>query len=279
MCPRNFRSSPKIHFAPELLIDSWHLVLAVETVSLLWIGLSSSTCSEMQATMKALLFTLLAIALIGPTYAPVSPEDDLGDGDFGSGSGDFGSGSGEAPSPSPPPSPPPSPSPSLPPPSPWQPWMSVVAFVLELAGDVSSFSLDVREQMKRAIAGRAGVDPSAVTVTVTSGSVIVDVRIWTPTATANSVHSAMVSATSTLNSANAMFASVSNVTVITIRTSPTVAAYTPPSEDYQKDGLGVGIIIAIAIGASVATLVVLCIFYYYYRQAAKPPVFRPRQYL
>lgn len=225
----------------------------------------------MQATMKALLFTLLAIALIGPIYAPVSPEDDLGDGEFGSGSGDFGSGSGEAPSPSPPP--------SLPPPSPWQPWMSVVAFVLELAGDVSSFSLDVREQMKRAIAGRAGVDPSAVTVTVTSGSVIVDVRIWTPTATANSVHSAMVSATSTLNSANAMFASVSNVTVITIRTSPTVAAYTPPSEDYQKDGLGVGIIIAIAIGASVATLVVLCIFYYYYRHAAKPPVFRPRQYL
>jgi hypothetical protein len=158
--------------------------------------------------------------------------------------------------------------------------MSVVAFVLELAGDVSSFSLDVREQMKRAIAGRAGVDPSAVTVTVTSGSVIVDVRIWTPTATANSVHSAMVSATSTLNSANAMFANVSNVTVITIRTSPTVAAYTPPSEDYQKDGLGVGIIIAIAIGASVATLVVLCIFYYmYHRHAAKPPVFRSRQYV
>jgi len=244
----------------------------------------------MQATMKALLFTLLAVALTGPTYAQVSPEDDLGDGEFGSGSGDYGSGTPPPPSPSPPPpspsppppspSPLPSPSPSLPPPSPWQPLMSVVAFVLELAGDVSSFSLDVREQMKRAIAGRAGVDPSAVTVTVTSGSVIADVRIWTPTATANSVHSAMVSATSTLNSANAMFANVSNVTVITIRTSPTVAAYTPPSEDYQKDGLGVGIIIAIAIGASVATLVVLCIFYYmYHRHAAKPPVFRPRQYV
>jgi hypothetical protein len=77
-----------------------------------------------------------------------------------------------------------------------------------------------------------------------------------------------------------MFANVSNVTVITIRTSPTVAANTPPSEDYQKDGLGVGIIIAIAIGASVATLVILCIFYYmYHRHAAKPPVFRPRQYV
>ena len=155
--------------------------------------------------------------------------------------------------------------------------MSVVAFVLELAGEISSFTSAVREQMKSAIAIRAGVDPSAVTVTVTSGSVIVAVRILTPTATAASVHSAMVSATSTPNSATSMFASVSgyNVNVLTIRTSPTVAAYTPPSsqDDVQEEGLDEGMIIAIAVGASVGALLFVIIFFYgmfVYSNSLKP---------
>ena len=163
------------------------------------------------------------------------------------------------------------------PPPPPPPAMSVVAFVLELAGEISSFTSAVREQMKSAIAIRAGVDPSAVTVTVTSGSVIVAVRILTPTATAASVHSAMVSATSTPNSATSMFASVSgyNVYVLTIRTSPTVAAYTPPSsqDDVQEEGLDEGMIIAIAVGASVGALLFVIIFFYgmfVYSNSLKP---------
>ena len=155
--------------------------------------------------------------------------------------------------------------------------MSVVVFVLELAGEISSFTSTVREQMRSAIATQARVDSSAVTVTVTSGSVIVAVRILTPTATANSVHSAMVSATSTPNSATTMFASVSgyNVTVLTIRASPTVAAYTPPSsqDDVQEEGLDEGMIIAIAVGASVGALLFVIIFFYgavVYSNSLKP---------
>ena len=107
--------------------------------------------------------------------------------------------------------------------------MSVVGFALQLAGDVSSFTPLVRTEMQSAIATVAGVHPSSVTVDVTSGSVIVDVRILTPTTTATLVQSAMVSATSTQNSRTSMFASVSgvSVTVLAVVTPPTVSASTP----------------------------------------------------
>ena len=107
--------------------------------------------------------------------------------------------------------------------------MSVVGFALQLAGDVSSFTPLVRTEMQSAIATVAGVHPSSVTVDVTSGSVIVDVRILTPTTTATLVQSAMVSATSTPNSRTSMFASVSgvSVTVLAVVTPPTVSASTP----------------------------------------------------
>ena len=125
--------------------------------------------------------------------------------------------------------------------------MSVVGFALQLAGDVSSFTPLVRTEMQSAIATVAGVHPSSVTVDVTSGSVIVDVRILTPTTTATLVQSAMVSATSTPNSRTSMFASVSgvSVTVLAVVTPPTVSASTPsptvsasppPSAD-RGDGL------------------------------------------
>jgi hypothetical protein len=108
--------------------------------------------------------------------------------------------------------------------------MSLVGFSLELAGDVSSFTPSVRIQVQGAIAARAGVDPSAVMVAVTSGSVIVGVRIYTPTAMATSVQSAMASATSSPSSATAMLASVTGVsiTVLAIVTPPIIANVAPP---------------------------------------------------
>jgi hypothetical protein len=113
--------------------------------------------------------------------------------------------------------------------------MSVVEFALRLAGDVSSFTPSVQTEMKSAIAARAGVDPSAVVVTVTSGSVIVGVRIRTPTAMATSVQSAMASATSSPSSAAAMFASVPGISiaVLAVVTPPTVA-YFQPSPPAQR---------------------------------------------
>jgi serine/threonine protein kinase len=108
--------------------------------------------------------------------------------------------------------------------------MSVVDFALRLAGDVSSFTPSVRTEMKSAIAARAGVDPSAVMVTVTSGSVIVGVRILTPPAMATSVQSAMASATSSPSSATSMLASVTGISiaVLAVVTPPIIANVAPP---------------------------------------------------
>ena len=108
--------------------------------------------------------------------------------------------------------------------------MSVVGFTLELAGDVSSFTSSVQAQMQSAIAAQASVDPSAVELTISSGSVVADVSIQTPTATAASVQSTMASATSSPSSATAMLASVTGIpiAVLAIVTPPTVADVPPP---------------------------------------------------
>jgi cobalamin biosynthesis Mg chelatase CobN len=104
--------------------------------------------------------------------------------------------------------------------------MSVVAFSLRLGGDVSSFTPDVRTEMKTAIAARASVPITAVELAVTPGSVIVGVTIQTPTVTAASVQSAIYSSTSSLANANAMFSSVTGVsiTVEEVVTQPTTTA-------------------------------------------------------
>jgi hypothetical protein len=116
--------------------------------------------------------------------------------------------------------------------------MSVVGFSLRLAGDVSSFTSSVLDQMKSAIAGRAGVGPSAVEVTVTAGSVIVGVSILTPLATAASVQSTMANATSSPSSATAMLANVTGVliNVLTVVTPPTVTAFAPAQSVAQSLG-------------------------------------------
>ena len=108
--------------------------------------------------------------------------------------------------------------------------MSVVGFALELAGDVSSFTPSVQAEISSAIAAQAGVDPSAVELTITPGSIIVGVSIQTYAATAASVRSAMASATSSPSSATAMLANVTGVptTVLAVVTPPTVADVPPP---------------------------------------------------
>ena len=106
------------------------------------------------------------------------------------------------------------------------PTMSVVAFTLKLAGDVSSFTPSVQAEIAHAIAAEASVQPSAVKVTVTSGSVIVDVSIQSPTASATSVYSKLASATNSPSSAAAMLASVTGVScaVIDVMKPATITA-------------------------------------------------------
>jgi hypothetical protein len=142
-----------------------------------------------------------------------------------------------SPSPPPPSPSPPPPSPSPPPPSP-PPTMSVVGFSLRLAGDVSSFTSSVLDQMKSAIAARAGVGSSAVELTVTAGSVIVGVSILTPLATAASVQSTMATATSSPSSATAMLSNVTgfSINVLYVVTPPTVTAFAPPPPPAQSIG-------------------------------------------
>ena len=108
--------------------------------------------------------------------------------------------------------------------------MSVVNFALRLAGDVSSFTPSVLTEIRNAIAAWAGVDPTAVMVTVMSGSLLADVSIHTPTVIATLVQSVMASATSTPSSATAMLANVTGVpiAVLAVVTPPTVTDLAPP---------------------------------------------------
>ena len=159
--------------------------------------------------------------------------------------------------------------------------MSVVGFSLRLAGDVSSFTSSVLDQMKSAIAARAGVGPSAVELTVRAGSVIVGVSILTPLTTSASVQSAMASATSNSSSATAMLESVTgiSVNVLTVVTSPTVTVVvSSPPAPAPSGSLFVALsvenqlIIAIAVGAGgfAVIAIVCCCFCYKCLRPRKP---------
>jgi hypothetical protein len=144
--------------------------------------------------------------------------------------------------------------------------MSLVGFALELAGDVSSFTPSVLTEIRNAIAALAGVDPSAVTVTVVSGSLTADVRIDTPTAMATSVQSAMANATSSPSSATTMLASVTGVSiaVLAVVTAPIVAIIVPPPPPPPQrppgaqDSAGGGAITILAIAVPAAIVGLLC---------------------
>ena len=160
--------------------------------------------------------------------------------------------------------------------------MSLVGFTLELGGDVSSFTPSVQTQMQSAVAVRAGVDTSAVEMTISPGSVIADVSIQTTTAMAASVQSTMASATSSPSSATAMLASVTGVSiaVLAIVTPPTVKEVPPPPppmspietgavaaptvESSGSTGVVIGVIVCVII-ALVLALVFLR------RRCYKPP--------
>jgi len=139
--------------------------------------------------------------------------------------------------------------------------MSVVVFTLRLDGEVSSFTPSVQSQIKSAVAARAGVDPLAVELTISPGSIIVSVRILTPTATAASVQSTMATATSSLSSATLMFASVTGVSiaVLAVVTPPTITNVAPPPPPLlavETSG-SIGTIIGIIIGVIIALVLAL----------------------
>lgn len=130
--------------------------------------------------------------------------------------------------------------------------MSDVQFTLALAGDVATFTASVKTEVQQAIATQAGVDRSAVTITVTSGSVVLEISIRVPTSTATSVQSTIATATSTPSSATAMLSSVSSVaiTVTAITVAPTLVpvAAVNPAPASASTGLDGGAIFGIVLG-------------------------------
>ena len=139
---------------------------------------------------------------------------------------------------------------------------SVVRFTLELAGDVSSFTPSVQSQIRSATAARAGVDPSAVELTISPGSVIVGVRILTPTAMAASVQSTMAIVTSSTNSVAGMLANVTGVSiaVLAVVTQPTIANVAPPPPLLSTGAVAAetnGSIWIIVVGVLVGVIVAL----------------------
>jgi hypothetical protein len=123
--------------------------------------------------------------------------------------------------------------------------------------------------MRSATAARAGVDLSAVELTISPGSVIVGVRILTPTATADSVQSTMANVTSSPSSVMAMFASVTGVSiaVLAVVTSSTIANVAPPPPPLFAGAVAVetsgsfGIIIGVLVGVIIALVLALVVMH------------------
>ena len=176
--------------------------------------------------------------------------------------------------------------------------MSVIGFTLELGGDVSSFTPSVQAEISSAIAAQASVDPSAVELAISPGSVIVDVSIQTTTAMATSVQSTMASATSSPSSATAMLASVNGVSIaVLFVTPPTVADVPPPPPPSPLPPLPVsamssgafgvetsgsmGVVIGVIVGVIIALVLALVIMHRRRRKMRRkkahepPPLQRP----
>ena len=133
--------------------------------------------------------------------------------------------------------------------------------------------------MRSALAAQAGVDPSAVDLIISAGSIIADVRIETHAVTAASVQSTMARATSSPSSASAMLASVTSISVVVLAvvTTPTVEEVPPPpppspsppppmspigtgavaAPTVESSGGSMGIIIGVVVGVSIAFVLAL----------------------
>jgi len=154
---------------------------------------------------------------------------------------------------------PPSPSPTPP------PGTTGVTFSLAAAGSVTDYTTTVIDGIKAAVATTAGNGATAadVAVTVTAGSVVIDVTISTPAASASSVQSSISAATTDASAATTMLSSVSvaggALTVSAITQAPFTGTYPPPpppspppQTSSSSSGMSTGALVGIIIGCIVA---------------------------
>ena len=182
------------------------------------------------------------------------------------------------PSPPPPPAPPPPPSPPPPPrppilpgvyldangdpqlvPSPpTAPGVFTLMFSFTASGSVSDYTPAVVDEVRTSIANTAGVDVNAVTVTVTSGSVVLAVEIATQTAAdAQSVELMIAPATATPADIQTMLAPVSfPITVIDTTDLVSIGIRTPLSVGGDGDGDSGSMLVVVIIAVVVAVIAI-----------------------
>ena len=188
--------------------------------------------------------------------------------------------------PPPPPPPPPLPSPSLPPPPsppppppPLSP-RSTIHFELIASGDVSDYGPTEIASVEQSVATAAGVDASAVTVTVRAASVVLDANIVVTVDGSASVKTAMEEQLASASTATQMLSGVTiggeSIEVETVSQAPElvidgVQPDAPASEEgapaSEEEGCNTGCVVGLSVGIPLSLL--FCAFVYYYRNPLK----------
>jgi hypothetical protein len=139
-----------------------------------------------------------------------------------------------------------------------------------VAGEISSFTTTVLEAMETKVAREMGVAPGNVDITAAAGSVVLTINIGYDDADkAATAKTTMTDAMSDTSKAAAMLTTTTLAmtdTMVTAVSTPTSVAVAPPSapppakqetETDSDDGLSVGAIAGIAVGASLAVILVV----------------------
>lgn len=215
--------------------------------------------THMGRRVVAAVFALVAV--VSGSKLEVEKEIDV-DAAFDQGRSLQESGSGSPP-------PPPPPSPLSPPGTPGARVVTVHKAVVTMvaAGAVEDYTQERRTNIKAAIAAGASVDPSAVKVTITDGSVVIQSTITVPSATeASAVTTTLSTQLATPESSTSFFANAAIPVTVQVVSAPVVVDVTenvveyppaPPSppipmagDDSMDGGAIAGAVIGSLIGAA-----------------------------
>ena len=159
--------------------------------------------------------------------------------------------------------PPPAPlAPPVPPSSPPLPPPDVtIAFTLTAEGELDAYDNAVVGRIVEAIAAQASIDPAAVTVTVTAGSVLISVRIVIAheesTTIQNSLAQLMVTPAAATSMLSAVQLASGGSVVVTSTTTPVIEVNSP-----QRGGNNqVRDIVAVSVGLGILLAAVVCLMY------------------
>jgi len=197
---------------------------------------------------------VLLVALIARVMAFVDSTDLDGDLDFASGSGEYVA------------------KPPSSPPLPDGPQIVLVAF--SASGDVSSYSSNVIDSLESTFALTAGVGFQSVTVTVASGSVIINVAIETASSSASDrAVAALLPSVQTPSALTMLLSSIPGIAIyvdeitaplsVAAMPSPPAPA-SPPSSPPASGGLPIGAVAGIVVGSVFALALAAVIAYKFF---------------